>query len=198
MKRKIKKILDVMPLVLLVGGLLVAARPIYHLCRWKINEITARNSWEKWQHSYYYRAKLSGSPAVWLRAPGADLSTLVIHGASENNLTAYPCLETSCPGLNEPGIKLILGHRDMHFRKLKNIQVGYSIELEFLDKKIKKYQVMEIEILTPEQVVERVKEKKQEDWLVLVTCYPFKYVGPAPKRFTVWSLLNHEGTKDTK
>ena len=129
----------------------------------------------------------NGSPAAWLRAPGTGLSTLVIHGASENNLTAYPCLESSCPALNEPGIKLILGHRDMHFRKLKNIRVGNSIELELPDKKIQKYQVMEIEILTPEQVVERVNEKKQEDWLVLVTCYPFKYVGPAPKRFVVWA-----------
>jgi sortase A len=187
MKGKIKKILDVIPLVLLVGGLLVAARPIYHLCRWKINEITARNSWEKWQDSYSYQAKLNGSPAAWLCAPGTGLSTLVIHGTSENNLTAYPCLETSCSTLNEPGIKLVLGHRDMHFRKLKNIRVGYSIELELPDKKIQKYQVMEIEILTPEQVVERVNEKKQEDWLVLVTCYPFKYVGPAPKRFVVWA-----------
>jgi sortase A len=188
MKRKLKKIFELMPVILLASGLLVAARPLYHLCKWKINEITARNVWEKWQSSHRpYRTESSGSPAVWLRIPETGLNTLVLHDASDKNLMAYPCLYASCPGPEEAGIKVILGHRDMHFRKLQNVQIGQLIEMELVDKKIKKYRVREIEILTPEQAVERVNRKQKEEWLVLVTCFPFKYVGPAPKRFLVWA-----------
>ena len=34
----------------------------------------------------------------------------------------------------------------------------------------------------------RMREKAGEDWLVLLTCHPFRYLGPAPRRFLAWSM----------
>ncbi len=187
-RKQLKKILVAIQLLCLAGGLLMTARPVYHFLKWKVKEFNGRRTWARMKDSAQSTlVRASGKPAAWLRVPAVGVDTLVLYDANKENLGNYPCLETSGAGPDQGGAKVILGHRDMHFRKLKDIAPGHEVEFRLPGQWNKTYRVKETEILSPEQVPQRIKEKNQDDWLVLVTCHPFKYTGPAPNRFLVWT-----------
>lgn len=87
---------------------------------------------------------------------------------------------TALPG--ELGNVGISGHRDTFFRPLRNIRQDDEITLATLNGAYR-YRVDKIEIVGPEDT--EVLDSSYESVLTLVTCYPFYYVGPAPKRFIV-------------
>jgi sortase A len=87
---------------------------------------------------------------------------------------------TSNPG--QPGNIGIAGHRDTFFRSLRRIDKGDEIIMETAAKTYR-YRVSAIEIVEPQNVGVLSAENKDE--LTLVTCYPFSYIGSAPKRFVV-------------
>jgi sortase A len=91
---------------------------------------------------------------------------------------------TARPG--EAGNMGIAGHRDGFFRGLKDLQLGDEIELASLKGK-STYAVDSIEIVSPEDV--SVLQPRGKPALTLVTCYPFYFVGHAPKRFIVHASI---------
>ena len=90
--------------------------------------------------------------------------------------------------IDAPGNLGIAGHRDSFFRPLKDIRQGDRIELRTAGG-IVTYAVDSISIVDPEEV--SVLAPTQERTLTLVTCYPFYYVGHAPKRFIVKATAEH-------
>jgi sortase A len=78
----------------------------------------------------------------------------------------------------------IAGHRDGFFRGLKDIQAGDTIDL-VLPKGSETYVVDNIRIVDPTEV--SVLESDSTSSLTLVTCYPFYFIGSAPKRYIVHS-----------
>jgi sortase A len=76
----------------------------------------------------------------------------------------------------------LAGHRDTFFRKLRDIHQGDEITLTTLTGAYV-YRVGLISIVEPEE--SSVLRDSGENVLTLVTCYPFGYIGPAPKRFIV-------------
>jgi sortase A len=87
---------------------------------------------------------------------------------------------TSRPG--EPGNIGIAGHRDGFFRVLKDVGAGDIIELETLDR-IDIYRVSQIAIVDKDDP--SVLRPTSGPTLTLVTCYPFYFIGSAPKRYIV-------------
>jgi sortase A len=83
----------------------------------------------------------------------------------------------------------LAGHRDTFFRALRNIRADDTIELETTAGTYR-YIVKSTRIVTPRDV--SVLEASGGETLTLVTCYPFYYVGSAPKRFIVHAALVHE------
>jgi sortase A len=95
--------------------------------------------------------------------------------------------------LGETGNIGIAGHRDGFFRGLKDISEGDEIELTTTAAKAT-YIVDQIEIVSPSDV--RVLQPRPAPSITLVTCYPFYFVGDAPKRFIVHaSLASSQVTK---
>jgi sortase A len=88
--------------------------------------------------------------------------------------------------LGETGNIGIAGHRDGFFRGLKDISEGDEIVLTTTAAKTI-YIVDQIEIVSPADV--RVLEPRRASSITLVTCYPFYFVGDAPKRFIVHASL---------
>ena len=82
----------------------------------------------------------------------------------------------------------IAGHRDSFFRPLKDIVVGDKIDLQTASGTVT-YQVSSITIVEPDDV--SVLAPTRERTLTLVTCYPFYYVGRAPKRYIVKATAEH-------
>ena len=74
------------------------------------------------------------------------------------------------------------GHRDGFFRGLKDLELGDRLELETLERK-QEFVVDGLTIVTPDDV--HVLDPTPEPTLTLVTCYPFYFVGKAPKRYIV-------------
>lgn len=87
---------------------------------------------------------------------------------------------TALPG--EPGNIGIAGHRDTYFRALKDIRKDDEIQLH-TSAGIIRYEVDWIQITSPSNI--SVLASTTESSLTLVTCYPFYYIGAAPKRFIV-------------
>jgi LPXTG-site transpeptidase (sortase) family protein len=66
--------------------------------------------------------------------------------------------------------------------------VGDVLTIESATGQIARYKVGTIRILLPEQVVAAVGDPECRGALHLLTCYPFRYFGAAPKRFLVTAL----------
>ncbi len=87
---------------------------------------------------------------------------------------------TALPG--QQGNIVLAGHRDTFFRPLRNIHKGDEITLTTLNGSYH-YRVDFVEVVGPQDT--DVLDNSNEAILTLVTCYPFYFVGPAPKRFIV-------------
>src|SRR5262245_13329864 len=92
---------------------------------------------------------------------------------------------TGLPG--EPGNFGLAGHRDTFFRKLRDINPDDEIRIVTGDG-VFSYHVQRTSIVMPQDV--SVLDPTNYPALTLVTCYPFNYIGSAPKRFIVRAALH--------
>lgn len=117
-----------------------------------------------------------------LEVPRLRLSTLVVEGTDAKALrrAAGHVERTAFPG--ERGNVGIAGHRDTHFRTLQHVAEGDRIRLDTPDG-LYEYRVDSILVVPPERA--DLLDPSDEERLTLVTCYPFHWVGLAPKRFVV-------------
>ena len=76
----------------------------------------------------------------------------------------------------------LAGHRDSFFRPLQHIRVGDELRVSTLHGDFR-YQVRETMVIGPNDVW--VLDPTDQPTLTLITCYPFSYVGKAPRRFIV-------------
>lgn len=80
----------------------------------------------------------------------------------------------------------LAGHRDTFLRPLRRIAPGMDIRATDATG-VYHYVVDSTEIVMPEEV--EVLSVRSRPELTLITCYPFNYVGAAPKRFIVHAHL---------
>jgi sortase A len=115
-----------------------------------------------------------------LEIPRLNMSVMVMEGVSDRTLRL---------GAGHiPGTPLgIAAHRDSFFRPLKDIKAGDTIKFATIDGTIE-YRVTSTQIVGPRDTY--VLDNKSEDAMTLVTCYPFYYIGTAPKRFIVQAEKN--------
>jgi sortase A len=117
-----------------------------------------------------------------LEIPRLGTSVMVFAGTQAGTLLKGVGLveNTAWPG--EKGNVGIAGHRDTSFRALRNISQGDSIILSTVAGRFV-YQVEWKAVVDP--LYTKVLAPTLEPSLTLVTCFPFEYVGPAPRRFIV-------------
>jgi sortase A len=117
-----------------------------------------------------------------LEIPRLGLSALVAEGTDDGTLrTAIGHLpRTPLPG--ERGNVALAAHRDTHFRALREIEVGDRIRMHSWEGETE-YEVIATRVVGPRDV--SVLAPTAGHTLTLITCYPFGYIGPAPKRFIV-------------
>jgi sortase A len=127
-----------------------------------------------------------GDTVAKLSIPRLNTQLYVVEGDDENELRRGPghLRGTVLPGAT--GNSVIAGHRDTHFRVLKDIRRGDDIVIdtargEFL------YRVRSTSIVPPSNTT--ALKSSSEPVLHLITCYPFHYVGSAPERFVVEARL---------
>jgi sortase A len=117
---------------------------------------------------------------IEIRAIG--LSAMILEGIDERTLRRAVGHIPNTPLPGQPGNVALAGHRDTFFRALRNIHKNDEITLETLSG-LYRYRVDSTEVVDPRET--RVLDNSEDAILTLVTCYPFAFVGPAPKRFVV-------------
>lgn len=117
-----------------------------------------------------------------LEVPNAGISVMLLEGTDDLTLNrAVGHIEgTALPG--EAGNIGIAGHRDGFFRGLRHLAQGDELSVTTLEG-VSHYQVAALDVVEPTDV--DVLDPMGYDGLTLVTCYPFYYVGDAPRRFIV-------------
>ena len=123
-----------------------------------------------------------GTPLAKLIVPRLGISVVVAEGIDSSVLRrAIGRIPSSAlPG--EPGNVALAGHRDTFLRPLADIRQGDLLILESPTARYA-YRVVSIEIVDPHDT--HVLGAPDYPALTIVTCYPFRYVGPAPQRFVV-------------
>jgi sortase A len=128
-----------------------------------------------------------GETVAKLSIPRLGAEIFVVEGTDDKDLRMGP---GHMPGTAMPGQKgncVIAGHRDTHFRILRKIRHGDEIALETKAGRFV-YTVDGTQIVKPTNVSSL--QPTEAGVLHLITCYPFYYVGNAPKRFIVHAKLD--------
>jgi LPXTG-site transpeptidase (sortase) family protein len=120
-----------------------------------------------------------------LEIPRLRLSVMMMEGVAEETLrlggghipgTAYP---------GAPGNSGFAAHRDTFFSKLRKVRKDDVIQFTTRSHTVS-YRVASTAVVNPSDT--RVLRPTSSETITLVTCFPFYYIGPAPKRFVVHAV----------
>lgn len=124
------------------------------------------------------------SPVARLTVPSLDIDQIVLAGASGRTLAFGPGHMDGTPKPGAPGISVVSGHRDTHFRFLKELKAGDTLQITTPDRTILAYRVTDIRVVNSETV--RIETDGDTPRLALVTCYPFDTIETGgPLRYVV-------------
>jgi sortase A len=117
-----------------------------------------------------------------LEIPRVHLSVIVMEGDDDATLkNAVGHLpDTVMPWEN--GNSAFAGHRDTFFRPLQDVRAGDEIRLASA-RGILVYRVRDTRVVDPDDLSVLAPSAQPE--LTLVTCYPFYFIGHAPRRYIV-------------
>jgi sortase A len=122
-------------------------------------------------------------PVARLRVPALEVDQYVLAGTSGEALAFGPGLDLAGARPGEGGPILLAGHRDTHFRWLRQLAVGATLSLEGTGGAAVTYRVTDRRVLDSRRGSLAVD---RDDVLLLVTCYPFDAVVPGgPLRYVV-------------
>ncbi len=124
----------------------------------------------------------AGSPLGVLAIPRLGLSEAVAEGEEESTLSIAIGHLPDTPLPWHAGNSGFAGHRTTHFRALEHIRIGDEMQLT-TPHGTYHYTVRETLIVDPSDVW--VLAHTPDRQLTLMTCYPFTFIGRAPKRFIV-------------
>jgi sortase A len=130
----------------------------------------------------------AGPPLAVMTVARLGIQVPVYDGTDDFNLNRGVGRIEGTAAVDDVGNLGIAGHRDSFFRGLKDIQIGDEIEL-LTTRGHLAYTVSSIEIVDPTDVW--VLEPTENKTMTLVTCYPFYYVGQAPRRYIVKATAEH-------
>jgi sortase A len=172
-----------------ITGSVMVAHSGYFYTKGLFAQFLLNNAWEKskWSGQFVKPWNRADTwPVARLTINSIGLSRVVLKDARNTSLSFGPAhISVSArPGSN--GNIAIAGHRDSFFRNLALVKRGDVIELESLNT-VHYFEVSDMEIADPEDT--HWVEHTDDNLITLVTCYPFDYIGPAPKRYIVRGML---------
>jgi LPXTG-site transpeptidase (sortase) family protein len=177
-----------------VGALSLAfAGGRYAIGEWQRQD--ARRAWEEWEaRAVVALARRDvaldaargvpiapGEPVARLLIPRLLLDEIVLEGVDDNSLNAGP---GHVPGSAYPGEKgnsVISAHRDRHFARLGDVQVGDTIVTESGARS-------EHWIVISKRIIDADAPAlfhTAHATLTLTTCWPIRYLGTAPERLLI-------------
>lgn len=201
--KKRSKILTIFGIIFILGGLLLIAYPFIEIGLDKRDISKNINEWDKQRTEAlkndkdnlnkedikngnkikYPIIKVDGKEIIGkLVVTKTGKQIPILMGATEENLRGGATLYDNGIYPGDKGTAIILGHRETTFGFLENIKYSDIVEVQSLNHTYK-FKVKKTYITNPED--ESILAQEEGPSMTLVTCYPFRYVGPAPDRFIV-------------
>jgi sortase A len=124
------------------------------------------------------RAAVRGAPVARLVIPSIDLDEIVVEGVGPIELNAGPGHFPGSVLPGETGNAIVSAHRDRHFRRMDEVDIGTRIRTETRAGATEW-------VVTERRIVSRdtpALYRESDATLTLTTCWPLRYFGPAPDR----------------
>lgn len=136
-----------------------------------------------------HRSFARGEPVGRIAIPVIDLDEVFIEGVGDAQLAVAPghLPQSALPG--EPGNAVISAHRDRQFHSLDKLALGDTVITETLGGRT-------TWVIVARRIVERGRPAlfaTTEPTLTLTTCWPVRYVGPAPDRLIITAKVLERG-----
>jgi sortase A len=128
------------------------------------------------------RGPRPGSSLGRIEIPRLRISAMIAEGTGTDVLERAVGHVTGTARPGSPGNMGLAGHRDSFFRGIGGAHENDLVRIVTVDTAYR-YRVAWTAIVEPRRV--DVLDSTVTPSLTLVTCYPFHWVGPAPKRFIV-------------
>jgi len=128
-------------------------------------------------------------PVARLTVPRLRVDQMVLAGASGRTLAFGPghLDGTAAPGA--PGHSVITGHRDTHFRFLRDLRIGDTVRIETAAGAARDYTVRAHRMVDVSEA--RLALDTETPVLTLATCYPFDALVPGgPLRYLVTAVAD--------
>ena len=180
-------------LLYVVGGLLLS----FAVGRYGVGVARADQAREAWDaaegkaavalarsaalHHGMRETPVEGAPVARIVIPRIDLDEIVLEGVDGDELNAEPGHLSGSAYPGEPGNAVISAHRDRHFNHLDAVEVGDTIVTESGTHH-------DSWVVVSKRVVgknDRALFSTPDATLTLTTCWPIRYLGPAPERLIV-------------
>jgi sortase A len=130
------------------------------------------------------RAPARGAAIGRLLIAAIGLDEVVVEGVEERQLVAGP---GHLPGSALPGVdgnSILSAHRDRHFRRLDDLRIGDTIVTQTRQHRVI-WTIVERRVVTATAPVLRETDHPA---LTLTTCWPVRYLGPAPDRLILTAI----------
>ena len=138
--------------------------------------------WSKGRIRAYAAVPAGGLPVAVLRIRRVGLEVPVFAADTARNMNRGAVLVAGTAAPDTGGNTAIAAHRDGYFRALKDVTVGDAITVR-TPARTERFRVSAIEVVEPTDV--SVLRPTPVPAVTLVTCYPFYFVGSAPRRYIV-------------
>jgi len=175
-------------LVLLMAGAAFLGRGIWIFAKAQVAQVLLARAWEETRGGGGRGVKpwpwADTWPVARLAVPRLGVEEIVLAGGSGQSLAFGPghLSRSAAPG--SAGNVALGGHRDTHFRFLRDLRPGDEILLETPDRAVRRYRVTETAVVDFRD--RRPLASSVEPTLTLITCYPFDAVVPGgPLRYVV-------------
>ncbi|MBT2656861.1 class D sortase [Bacillus sp. ISL-18] len=122
-----------------------------------------------------------------LKIPNIKAELAIVEGTDPDDLEkgVGHYKGSSFPG--DKGQIVLSGHRDTVFRKLGELKIGNQLKIQMPYGNYT-YEIVRTKIVKANDKSIITLQKQQEE-LILTTCYPFHYVGNAPKRYIIYAKI---------
>ena len=187
---KLKQYLLLLAVSIFVVGAAFIAKSGYYYAKGIVAQVLLNHAWET--------TKKTGEPTkAWrwadtvpigrIKIPSIKMNRTILQNANTESLAFGPAhvAKTAMPGKN--GNIVLAGHRDNFFTQLEFVSLKDSIIIESKENE-KTYFIDEIKIVNPTEV--KWLDSTSDNCVTLITCYPFDFLGDAPKRFIVRAFEN--------
>ncbi len=175
---------SIVAMLLLTGGVLLVARGMGILLDAESEQQKLHGEWKSPEPSVVPALVKGSASGLVARMEFSRLQreVFILDGVVPSNLKRGPVWLRESARLGSGGNTVIAGHRDTHFRFLKDVVVGDRFSVDRgNDHQV--FRVSGIRIVRPDE--RGLLAPAKRDVITLVTCYPFDGVGRAQKRMIV-------------